>query len=230
MSSTATGAAASADAPDDRSTRARIRDAAIDVFAEHGWADTTARRVAAAADVSAGSVIHHFGSMDGLREACDHHVARTIRDAKVASIAAGTQMDVLAVVRDAPNATIGRYLARMLTDGPAAAELVDELVADAEDYLATGVEQGSIRPTDHPRARAAVVLLQSLGLLVLHTHVRRLLGVDLTDPDTAPEELAGYALPVLEVYAHGLLTPEFADHAQQAFIDAAATAAEEDDR
>src|SRR5674476_1121889 len=63
------------ESPDDRSTKARIRDAAIDCVAEHGVAATPARRVAAAAGVSTGLVIHHFGPMEGLRSECDEYVA-----------------------------------------------------------------------------------------------------------------------------------------------------------
>lgn len=196
--------------PDDRSTRARIRDAAVACFAEHGWSGTTARKVAAGADVSPGSVIHHFGSMDDLRRACDEHVVRTVRRLKLDAIEQGEQLDVMSAMRDAPVAAIGRYLARMLTDGPAAAALVDEMVADARDYLERGVANGMIEPSEDPDARAAVVTLHGLGMLALHDHVRRLLGVDPTDPAATAEDLAAYARPVYELYDQGLLTNDAA--------------------
>ena len=50
----------------DRTAKARIRDAAIECYAFHGD-DCTARMVAEKAGVSPGLVIHHFGSMEGLR-------------------------------------------------------------------------------------------------------------------------------------------------------------------
>ena len=70
------------EAGDDRTARARIRDEAIRVFSEHGFEATTVRRVADAAGVSPGLVIHHFGSMAGLRAACDAHVVATIEAQK----------------------------------------------------------------------------------------------------------------------------------------------------
>ena len=49
---------------------ARIIDAAIDQFGRHGF-DTGLGAVAEAANVSQVLVLHHFGSKEGLRKACD---------------------------------------------------------------------------------------------------------------------------------------------------------------
>src|SRR5688500_16943078 len=56
---------------EDLTARARIRDAAIRLFAERGIAGTTVRDIAQQAGVSPGLLRHHFGSKDALREACD---------------------------------------------------------------------------------------------------------------------------------------------------------------
>ena len=56
---------------EDLTARARIRDAAIQLFAEHGIAATTIRGIAKAARVSEGLVRHHFGSQDDLRDVCE---------------------------------------------------------------------------------------------------------------------------------------------------------------
>jgi len=125
---------------DDRTTRARIRDAAIGCFAENGIAGTTARKIATAAGVSPGLVIHHFGSMDGLRNACDEYVAAIIRQEKQEAMAAGPGLDLLAALRDSKAGSGMGYLARVLADdSPAVAALVDDLVADAEGYFQQGV-------------------------------------------------------------------------------------------
>ncbi len=47
----------------------RILAAARDEFAEHGWAGTTIRAVARAADVDPALVYHYFGSKEGLLDA-----------------------------------------------------------------------------------------------------------------------------------------------------------------
>ena len=66
---------------DDLTAAARIRDAAIEQFGEHGFG-IGVRAIAKAAGVSAALVIHHFGSKDGLRKACDDYIAETIRTGK----------------------------------------------------------------------------------------------------------------------------------------------------
>ena len=65
----------------DMTTPARIRDAAIELFGSRGF-DVGVRAIAEAAGVSPGLVIHHFGSKDGLRKACDDYIAEEIRSEK----------------------------------------------------------------------------------------------------------------------------------------------------
>ena len=204
---------------DDRTTRARIRDAAIECFGEHGISGTTVRKIAAAAGVSPGLVIHHFGSMDDLRVECDDHVAASIRRYKRAAIAQGPGLDVLAALRGSgAKPWVGYLVAVLGDDSPTVARLVDELIDDAESYLALGVETGMVRPSPNPRGRAAVLLLWSLGALVLHRHVERVLGVDLTDPDiTENPAIAAYAGPAYEIMAEGVLTEAFAEGVMDAF-------------
>ena len=64
---------------DDQTTRARIRDAAIEVFGRDGFA-TGVRAIATAAGVSPGLVNHHFGSKNGLRQVCDGYVLDVVRE------------------------------------------------------------------------------------------------------------------------------------------------------
>src|SRR6202167_5153514 len=65
----------------DLTAAARIRDAAIQQFGQHGFG-VGLRAIAEAAGVSAALVIHHFGSKEGLRKACDDFVAEEIRSDK----------------------------------------------------------------------------------------------------------------------------------------------------
>lgn len=210
---------------DDRTARARIRDAALRCFADAGVAATSIRTIAAAADVSPALVIHHFGSKDALRHACDEYVAATIRERKTAAVSAGLNIDPLATLRqqhDGP--PLLRYLARTLIDGsPHVAELVDEMVRDAAEYIQMGVDVGTLRPSAQPFARAALLTLWSLGGLVLHEHVERLLGVDLTRDDLTDESsAAGYILPALEIFSEGLIAEELAARYREAFSATAA--------
>jgi AcrR family transcriptional regulator len=203
---------------DDRTTSARIRDAAIECFADHGVAATTARKVADAAGVSPGLVIHHFGSMDGLRSACDEYVAAVIRHQKQEVMSAGPNLDVLAALRNPDMGPLMGYLASVLAqDSEIVAELVDDLVDDAESYIEQGVESGMLRPSGNPRGRAVVLTIWNLGALVLHDHLERLLGVDLTNPEILKDpSFAAYAGPIYETYGDGFFTEAFAAQTRDA--------------
>lgn len=208
--------------PDDRMAKARIRDAAIACIASDGVRGTTARKVATAAGVSPGLVIHHFGSMQGLREACDAHVSAVIRDQETRILSSGT-LDPLAALHDPRIPHLAAYLAAVLADdSPGTDRLVDDLIADAEAYLATGVESGALRPTGDAHARATIFVLWSLGTLVLHAHLQRHLGVDLTRPEALDgPSIARLAREHLAILGEGIYAPGFAT-AMRAAIDAAA--------
>lgn len=216
--------AADQDSPiDDRTTKARIRDAAITCFAQHGMAETTARKVATYANVSAGSVMHHFGSMDGLRAACDKHVTAVIRELKSGAMAAGAGFDPLAALRSQQSGPpLAKYLARTLVDGsPHVSDLVDQIVADAVEYIETGVASGMISPTRHPKERAAILTMWSLGALVLHEHLARLIGVDITETVDHPAAASSYVAPVLEILS-GFITETTVQLMSEAFVDGSA--------
>lgn len=206
-------------AADDRSTKARIRDAAITCIARHGLADTTVRKVAEVAEVSPGLVIHHFETMEGLRRACDEHVAAAIRSRKEQAMAEGPTVDVLGALRDADYGDLTAYLAQVLMDDSELVNrLVDDLVDDAERYIEHGVRNGMLRPSGDPRGRAALLTLWSLGGLALHHHMRRILGVDITDPDVADDPaFIRYVRPAMEVVGTGMFTDEFNQQIEATF-------------
>jgi AcrR family transcriptional regulator len=200
----------------DLTARARIRDAAIACFADRGVSDTPVRAIAAQAGVSPALVIHHFGSKDRLRVACDQHVAAIIRQGKQEAVAAGASLDPVAALRSASDGPpYLRYLARTLVDGsPHVAELIDEMVEDAVSYLDEGVAAGSLKPSDDQRGRAVVLVMWSLGSLVLHEHVARLTGADLVDH---PADAQGWMLPAMELLTRGILDEALYEHYRDAF-------------
>jgi AcrR family transcriptional regulator len=205
---------------DDRTTVARIRDAAITEFAANGVAGTSIRTIAAAAGVSPGLVIHHFGSKDELRVECDKHVATVIRELKSGAMAAGASFDPLAAMRAQHSGPpVAKYIARTLVDGsPHVAEIVDEMVADAEKYMEIGVGSGMIEPTRYPKERAAILTMWSLGALVLHEHLERQIGVDITaDFRDDPKAATAYMAPALEI-AGGFITDTTVQLMSDAFV------------
>ena len=204
---------------DDRTAQARIRDAAIAQFAEHGVNGASIRGIARAAGVSPALVIHHFGSKDALRIACDEHVADTIRSRKREAMKQGPNIDPLASLRAAQEGVpLLRYLARTLVDGtPQVAELVDRLVDDAQQYMQEGVEAGLLKPSRFPRQRAALLTIWSVGAVVLHEHVERLLDVDLLGAWHESPEAANYVGPALEMFTDGLMTEAATVRVREAF-------------
>ena len=128
--------------------------------------------------------------------------------------------DPLAAVREASaGPPLTMYLARTLADGsPHVAALLDELVADAVAYQSEMEKAGVLRPTRYPQERAAILTLWSLGAVVLHEHLKRLVGVDLTARPVDPADLAPYIGPVLEILGEGVLAENTARHYEAAFL------------
>jgi AcrR family transcriptional regulator len=202
----------------DRTARARIRDAALVRFAADGVAGTSLKAIAADVGVSPPLVIHHFGSKEGLRIACDEYVVAMIRESKRA--VANRTLDPLQGLRDTDrNLPLVRYLARTLSDGsPHVATLIDEMVEDAVAYSAEAVAHGVMKPTEYPRDRIVVLVMWQLGALALHEHVERLLGVDLTSD---LEGLFRWARPAGEILAKGAISEELYEQLRAGAPDAA---------
>ena len=141
----------------------------------------------------------------------------------------GGAFDVTAAFRTVGELPAAKYLARTLVDGsPHVAELVDEIVTDAMKYVATGVETGMVKPSNHEWERAAILTIWSLGSLVLHEHLERLVGVDITaDFSENPKAVSAYMAPILEIYGQGVFTDNTVQLMRAAFVDAPPKTAQE---
>lgn len=197
---------------DDRTSRARLRDAAIELVSSGGMEAVSARSVAERAGLSQGLIRHHFGSMAALVQECDAHVAAEIRRAKEEAIAQPTGFDPLASLRaEGCEYILGYLTARLTGDNPQLDALVDTIVADAEGYLGQGVAAGVLRRCDDEHARASVMTVFALGALIMRRHLRRHLDVDLGAADFADQP--GYPRFVrmqMEVFA-ALFEPAILD-------------------
>lgn len=181
----------------DLTSRARIRDAAMALFADQGGKATTIRAVAEQAGVAPGLVSHHFGSKQGLRDACDEYVLdylQQIIKQGVDEQGVGDPAYLDSVYGNA--ADVLRYVARALVDGSAgAAALFDNLVALTEEYLAGHSSRGD---QSDPRTQAAVLVAMRLGVWVLHPHLLRALGAE----TLTPQLMARLSATVLDVMSH----------------------------
>jgi AcrR family transcriptional regulator len=188
---------------EDATASARIRDAAIARFGAQGFARTSVREIAGDAGVSPALVIHHFGSKEALRQACDDWLATQLIGEKARAVA-GPQ--VAATIRewlDDPErfrAYID-YFATMLADGtPAGNRLFDRLVHDTAAMLDAGVADGSVRDASDPEMRALIVTVHGLAPLLLRDQLARAMGT----PLTSAAALRRMTRPMLELYTHGL--------------------------
>ena len=194
----------------DVDARERIRDAAIARFGREGFG-VGLRAIAEDAQVSAALVIHHYGSKDALRAACDAHVHATIRHAKSEAMRDESPARVIGQLATIEQyAPVFAYMVRSLMDGgPAAAQFVDGLVADAEAYLAAGVAAGTVRPSRDPHGRARALVASSVGTLLM-TQLDAAAGRAVAPTDRPGEAVVAMAeatvLPGLELYTYGLFT------------------------
>lgn len=194
------------DTPDeDRTTRARIRDAAVECFGEKGFG-VTVRAIADRASVSPGLVIHHFGSKAKLRKTCDEYVRQVIYEAKKESLSRPGADGMIRSLRavDQRSGLLAYLFRAMQEGGELSRHLYEAMVADVQSYLDIGVREGTIRPSRDPAKRARWLAANGFGsILVLVT-----MQGDQENPDFSQvlhEWEQEYVLPALEVYTEGLL-------------------------
>lgn len=199
-------------ASEDRTARAVIRDEALRLFADRGPDGVTVRQIAAAADVSPGLVLHHFGSKEGLRQAVDDHVlalfdrmlgemtgehATDLHDPE----ASGSVAEAI-VKHLPPDSPVPGYLRRLLVaGGDAGRELFRRLFRLSAATLDALAAAGMAAPGSDPAVRAAFLLINDLAVLLLRDHLTDVLGAD---PLSGPG-MARWAGEVLAIYGGGLL-------------------------
>ena len=193
---------------EDLTARARIRDAALRLFAKRGLDGTTIRDIARAAGVSGGLIRHHFGSKDDLRAACDSYALDQIMRIKEQAVLEGQLANPAFMSAAHPTVLLTlRYLARSLVDGsPAAAAMFDEMVALGEAWL----DQQHPGQIPDPRGYSAVLVAMQSGLFMMHGQLSRWLGADIF---TAEGHLRLTAA-MIDFYSQPLLSPELAEQAR----------------
>ncbi|MGP4028750.1 TetR/AcrR family transcriptional regulator [Actinomadura sp. 3N407] len=192
-------------ADEDLTARARIRDAALRVFAERGVSGATIRGIADAAGVSAGLVQHYFGSKEVLRRACDEYAIDVLTTTKREALEGGFSTPGFMSMALSVGLPVRRYMARALVDGsPAAADLFDQAVEVSEEMLAQGAPGVSPAKTSDPHGYAAVLSAMIFGVTVLHEHLARNLGADPLTPAGHPR----MTLAMLDILSDDLLSPE----------------------
>jgi AcrR family transcriptional regulator len=187
----------------DLTAAARIREAAIEQFGDRGF-DVGLRAIAEAAGVSAALVIHHFGSKEGLRKACDDYIAEQIRSSKSETIRSNDPATWFAQMAEIEDyAPMMAYLVRsMQTGGDLAKMLWRRMIDNAEEYMEEGVRAGTIKTSRDPKARAKYLGITGGGGFLLYLQMH-------DTPTDLRAVLRDYAremiLPALEIYTEGLM-------------------------
>ena len=183
---------------EDLTARARIREAAIRLFAEQGVQETAIRDIAKDAGVSGGLIRHHFGSKDGLRVACDTYVLSELVRFKMEAMEKGKADPGFLATFDARQVLLRRYFGRAMIDGsPAAASRFKDIVDDFEQWF---IYRPGLDLAD-ARACAAVMTAMDIGVHAMQDHIARALGEDPRAPTL--QERIGLAYG--DIYSPALL-------------------------
>lgn len=193
--------------PEDLTARARIRDAALELFAERGIAGATIRDIATEAGVSSGLLRHHFGSKEGLRDACDEYAMARLNEIRQQMLAEGKLADQAFVGAIHPVAMqLQAYLVRSMVDG-STPQLFELMVDAGEQWMVTA----SLESED-PRAFSAVLVAMQMGMYLVRDQISEVLGVDTRTPAGHYRVLKA----ALEIFSQPLVTPEQAELARAA--------------
>jgi AcrR family transcriptional regulator len=178
--------------PSDLAPHARIREAALRLYAEHGQRATSVRMIAEEAGMSPGAVVHHFKSKDELEAAVQKAVISTIRHV-VSGVGLDQPPEVAARERRrafdellAENPFIAGYMRRtMLEAGPAGVALFAEGLDLVRSEMQALVEAGIARPLPDPEIGLVLYRAINLAHIVFGPLIEQMLGISLTDPAVA---------------------------------------------
>lgn len=129
-------------------TRAALVRAALRLFGSQGYAATSTREIASAANANIGSIAYHFGGKDGLRQAAADHIVTTIRALAAQAIAAPTDNLSPAQARAMMHGTL-RTMLTFIAVRPEAGDLVQFVLRELANPTAAldSIYQGVFEPT-----------------------------------------------------------------------------------
>lgn len=197
---------------DDRTTRAVIRDEALRLFAASGPEEVTVRRIAVAAGVSPGLVVHHFASKEGLRSEVDAYVLDVFEamlgeltgegGAELLDPGAGPGSLSEAFARHLPDdSPLPGYVRRLLLSDTDAGRLLFRRLYDLSRAALDGLAAAGLAAEGRdPTVRAALLLANDMALFLLRDRLTEVLG---TDPLSA-DGVTRWAPETLSIYAGGL--------------------------
>ena len=190
----------------DLTAAAAIRIAAMELFAEQGYAAVTIRQIASAAEVSPALVIHHYGSKDKLRAVLEERVAAFVESmlaelARAPGEGGSASVAELFATRLESEPAMAGYVRRLLVDaGPAGVALYGRLLQATRAGVRALEHAGVVRPARDEEVRNAFLLGNDLAMLLLRPHIVQVTGID----PLARDGLVRWSAEAFDVYASGL--------------------------
>jgi AcrR family transcriptional regulator len=201
-------------------TRERLLRAAVEVFGRHGFAETSTRMLASAAEVNLQAIPYHFGSKEGLYLAAATHIADQLlehlgpwRERARARIAAGPLATEEAKSMLADMLTVMASMLLMERSAPIARFVVREQMepTDAFDHLYERVMEpqlelarklvGLLLGSDPRSARVRLRTLALIGSVLFFRFGQATAKRQLGWSETGPRELAAIRGMVVESIA-----------------------------
>jgi AcrR family transcriptional regulator len=192
--------------PADLTAAATIRIAAMELFAERGYAEVTVRQIASAAGVSPALVIHHYGSKENLRAVLEERVAAFVESmladlARVTEEGGSTSVAELFADRLEREPGMAGYVRRLLADGgPAGVDLFGRLYQVTRAGMQALEQTGVVRPSNDDAVRDAFLLSNDLAVLLFRPHLSQVVGIDPLSRDG----LVRWSAEVVDVYSNGV--------------------------
>ena len=183
--------------------------AAMELFAERGYAGVTVRQIASAAAVSPALVIHHYGSKEKLRAVLEERVGAFVESmlaelARASDEGGSATVAQLLVDQLEREPAMAGYIRRFLVDGgPAGVALFERLYLATRAGVRAMEQAGAVRPAQDERVRDAFLLSNDLAMLLLRPHISQVTGIDPLSRDG----LARWSAEAFDVYTHGLFAP-----------------------
>ncbi|MGW4245351.1 TetR/AcrR family transcriptional regulator [Nocardia sp. NPDC004722] len=181
---------------DDLTAKARIRNAAMDLFAQYGESRVSLRAVAAEAGVTLGLVQHHFKTKAGLRDAVDQLVSEFFYQAVHSVPSTGTAGEVAAARDEAvremlrENPAVVNYLRRaILEPEPTQLKFLERLVELTRNEVAQLREEGLASTTRRESTQIVAVLIRQFGELLLAPMIDSVWQMVAGDNETAKPRL-----------------------------------------
>ncbi|MCV7068796.1 TetR/AcrR family transcriptional regulator [Mycolicibacterium farcinogenes] len=159
---------------EDLTAKARIRNAALDLYAKHGQDRISLRAIASEAGVTLGLVQHHYKTKAGLRDAVDQLVVDYFADA-LAEVPDTDHPNGLAAARDEAvrrmleaNPPVVNYVRRALLDPSGEnLHLLDVLVELTERELSALRKSGRASTKRRQSTQIVAVLVRQMGDMLL---------------------------------------------------------------